>query len=82
MCAQVPPVHSIIIFIYIPISLQLGPVRPGGQLHRPIVVLQTPNSHSGLHSVIVKEYLNQQNYQQRIGKLMNRIQWICFMSQT
>ena len=43
-------------YLLIPVSLQLGPVRPGGQIHCPIVVLQTPTLHSGSHSVIVKEF--------------------------
>ena len=56
------PHHEIQYYVYIfsnlLISLQLGPVRPGGQIHRPVVVLQTPNSHSGLHSAIVKRISN------------------------
>ena len=40
-------------------------------MHRPVVVLQTPNLHSGLHSVIMKEHLIQQYYQQRIGRLVH-----------
>ena len=47
--------YYVYIFINIPISLQLGPVRPGGQMHRPVVVLQTPNLHSGSHSVIERQ---------------------------